>query len=83
MNNNCTEISDASGKVTSIDCTYEEFSGSVKKATNLKQQHNEHQKFRSKYRSLDFKTLVFPNDDVHEGGEIYTSKYETSCDCCI
>lgn len=78
VNNNWTEILDASGKVTSIDCTYEEFSGSVKKATNLGSNTTSIKSLEANTDVWISKDAAVSSDDEYESSEIYTSKYQTS-----
>ena len=77
VNNNWTEILDASGKVTSIDCTYEEFSGSVKKATNLASNTSSIKSLEANTEVWISKDAAFPGDDKTTVEEIYDTSEGT------
>jgi hypothetical protein len=70
VNNNWTEILDASGKVTSIECTYEEFSGSVKKAVNLASNTTGIKSLEPNTNIQIDKDVAVPEDNEYGGGEI-------------
>ena len=71
VNNNWTEILDASGKVTSIDCTYEEFSGSVKKAVDLASTTTEIKSLEANTDVWIAKDAAVPGGDTSTVEEIY------------
>ncbi|MEK9698588.1 MAG: hypothetical protein VW270_22640, partial [Candidatus Poseidoniales archaeon] len=77
VNNNWTEILDASGKVTSIDCTYEEFSGSVKKAVDLAPNTIEIKSLEANTEVWIAKDVAFPGDDTSTTEEIYDTSEGT------
>ena len=77
VNNNWTEILDASGKVTSIDCTYEEFSGSVKKAVDLASTTTEIKSLEANTDVWIAKDAAAPGDDTSTVEEIYDTSEGT------